>query len=603
MSRSVVNLEQVSKGFGPRVLLEEVSLGLAVGQRVGVVGRNGTGKTTLLQVLAGHEHPDSGRVTRARDLRLAVLHQADDLDPGATIGQVVLAGRPEHAWAGDPRVRDVITGLLVGLASVDGTGFERPVAALSGGERRRVALARLLTGEHDLLVLDEPTNHLDVEGIDWLARHLAARRETLVAVTHDRWFLDAVCTRTWDLEQGRVHEYEGGYAAYVLAKAERVRVAATEEARRQNLLRKELAWLRRGPPARTSKPRFRIDAANALIAGEPPARDSVSLVRFASSRLGRTVYELDGVSLHQAGRALLDGVAWQVGPGDRVGVVGVNGSGKTSLLRLLTGELAPSAGRVVRGATVRPGYLSQEVRELPDRQRVLESVEEVARFVDLGGGRTLGASSLCERFGFTGERLWTPVRDLSGGERRRLQLLRLLMRGPNVLLLDEPTNDLDIETLTALEDLLDGWAGTLLVVSHDRYFLERVCERTVALLGDARITDLPGGVEDYLQRRGSAYDGAPVVAGPGQRPGAATGASPPEQPSAPAEARAARKELARIERQLDKLAAREASLHEQLAMHATDYERVTSLDDALREAGAEREALEERWLLLAEQAG
>jgi len=577
---NLVNLEAVSKTYGTRSLLAEVSLGVAEGERIGVVGRNGDGKTTLVRVLARHEPPDAGRVTHTRDLRLGLLAQHDELDPAATVRAVVLGDRPEHDWAGDPRIRGVANALL-GEVPLDAA-----IGPLSGGERRRVALARLLVAEHDLLVLDEPTNHLDVEAIDWLAHHLAGLRSALLVVTHDRWFLDAVCERTWEVEGGRVHDYEGGYSAYVLAKAERSRVVAAEESRRQNLVRKELAWLRRGPPARTGKPRFRIDAANALIADEPPARDRVELVRFASARLGKTVLDVHDATLAVGGKPLLEHLTWQLGPGDRVGVVGVNGSGKTSLLRLLAGELRPAAGRLVVGKTVRVAYLPQEVgaEHLDPELRVLPAVEEVKRVVQLGKGRELTATQLIERFGFTGDRPWARVGDLSGGERRRLQLLRLLMTEPNVLLLDEPTNDLDIETLTALEDLLDGWAGTLVVASHDRYFVERVCDRDVALFGDHRLRDLPGGVDEYLDVRR-----------------ALTVAAPERSRESRGDTRAARKELTRVERRLDALSGREARLHEELARHAADYSRVAVLDTQLRALHDERAQLEESWLELAER--
>ncbi len=595
--RNLVNLERVSKGYGTRVLLDAVSLGVADGERIGVVGRNGDGKSTLLGVLAGQVPPDTGRTTHAGGLRLGLLAQHDALDPVATIRAVVIGTREAHEWAGDARVRDVLTGLLGGLEPAGfADGLDTVVGPLSGGERRRIALAALLIADHDLLVLDEPTNHLDVEGVDWLARHLAARKGALAVVTHDRWFLDAVCLRTWEVADGGVHEYDGGYSAYVLAKAERSRVAASDEARRQNLLRKELAWLRRGPPARTSKPRFRIDAANALIADEPVPRDSVELLRFASARLGRTVLELADVDYEIAGRRLLSGVTWSLAPGERVGVVGVNGSGKTTLLRLLSGTVAPTSGRVVTGVTVRIAFLSQEVTELPAGQRVLESVEEIARVLDLGKGRTLTAAQLCERLGFPGHRQWTPVGDLSGGERRRLQLVRLLMGEPNVLLLDEPTNDLDIDTLTALEDLLDGWAGSVVVVSHDRYFVERVCDRAVALLGDGDLRDLPGGVEQYLdlRRAGSAREAAPSSpAGGPARP-----STPPVDPRAAR--KEASKELTRVERLLARLSTEESRLHVDLAAHATDHLRVGELDARLRALAVERAELEHRWLELAE---
>ena len=596
---NLINLESVSKVFGLRVLLDEVSLGVGDGDRIGVVGRNGGGKTTLLRILGRLEPPDAGRVTHAGGLRVALLSQGDDLDPMMTIRQIVIGDRPEHEWAGDPRVRDVLTGLFGGLGMPGfPAGLDTVVGPLSGGERRRVALARELVRDHDLLLLDEPTNHLDVEGIYWLARHLAGRRNALVVVTHDRWFLDEVCTRTWEVTGGQVESYEGGYAAYVLAKAERTRVWAVEESKRANLMRKELAWLRRGPPARTSKPRFRIDAANALIADEPPARDPMELVKFATARLGRTVYELHGVTLTGGEKVLLDKADWNFGPGERIGLVGVNGSGKTSLLRLLLDEVGLAGGKVTRGLTVKPGHLSQEVKELPPKLRVLEAVEQVARSISIGK-KDFTASALLDKFGFSGEKQWTPVGDLSGGERRRLQLLRLLMGEPNVLLLDEPTNDLDIETLNQLEDLLDSWPGTLLVVSHDRYFLERTTDRVVALLGDGALRMLPRGIDEYLERRRDAIASAPPPQPASGAPaaGARTGAA-----VTAAESRAARKDLERIERRMKKIDAAEKALHSQLAQNATDYARVAELGGELRELEAERTVLEDEWLAAAESA-
>jgi len=597
---NLVNLEDVRLAYGTRTLLDGVSLGVAEGERLGVVGRNGGGKTTLLEVLARRRSPDGGRVTHTSGLRVGFLSQSDDLDPSISVRHAVVGARPEHAWRSDPRTRGLADALLAGL-DLDGL-----VGPLSGGERRRVALARLLVDDPDLLLLDEPTNHLDVEGVDWLAHHLAARRGALVAVTHDRWFLDAVCETTWEVADGSVHAYDGGYAAYVLAKAERSRVAAATEDRRQNLLRKELAWLRRGPPARTSKPRFRIDAANALIADEPAPRDSVELTRFAGARLGRTVYDVEDVSLRLGQRQLLDDVTWRLGPGDRVGIVGVNGAGKTSLLRLLRGELVPDTGRVVVGRTVQPAYLSQEVVELPAQVRALEAVEEVRSVIELGKGREITALQLAERFGFTGERMWTRVGELSGGERRRLQLLRLLMAGPNVLLLDEPTNDLDVETLNALEDLLDGWPGTLVVVSHDRYFLERVCDNVVGLLGDGALRDLPGGVDEYLALRAGAHGmGTAEPADAAVVPGSFGSGTPrPSQPAATAaDIRTARKELARIERSLSRLARESERLHGLLAEHATDHVRVAALDAELRAVAAQTAELEDEWLRAAEVVG
>ncbi|MCO5986859.1 ABC-F family ATP-binding cassette domain-containing protein [Actinoallomurus spadix] len=576
---NLINVEGLGKAYGPVPLLDDVSLGVSAGDRIGVVGRNGGGKSTLVSLLAGRIEPDSGRVTHTRGLRLGFLTQRDEFPDGATVRSVVFGDRAEHEWAGDARARDILAGLLPGVS------LDTPIRGMSGGERRRVALARLLVPETDLLVLDEPTNHLDIEAIAWLAGHLKDR--TLIVVTHDRWFLDEVTDRTWEVADGQVHRYEGGYSAYVLAKAERARIAASTEEKRRNLLRKELAWLRRGPQARTSKPKFRVDAANALIADEPPARDTVELVRFATARLGKTVYDVEDVTVRVGDRTLFERLTWQLGPGDRVGVVGVNGSGKTTLLRLLEGTVAPSAGRVIRGKTVQLAHLSQELGELDPARRVLESVEEIKRRISLGK-REFSASQMLERFGFRGDAQWTPVGDLSGGERRRLQLLRLLMAEPNVLLLDEPTNDLDIETLTELEDLLDGWPGSLVLVSHDRYFLERVSDHVVALLGDGRLALLPGGVDEYLDRRRRAE--------PEPRPVRAAAEPKPAKNSWQA-----KKELDRLERRIEKLGGREAELHELMAAHATDHEKLLELDAELKSVRAEREETEEQWLVLADE--
>jgi len=588
---NLVNLEAVSKSYGPALLLDRVSIGVAAGERIGVVGRNGAGKSTLLRLIMRREEPDAGRVTHTSGLRVGWVAQADDTDPAATVRECIVGDLPEHEWAGDSRARATFDGLFGGITLPGlAAGLDTVVGTCSGGERRRIALARELIRTLDLLVLDEPTNHLDVEGIAWLAGYLAQRQGSLLVVTHDRWFLDAVCTRTWEVEAGDVRSYDGGYAAYVLAKAERARVAAATEARRANLVRKELAWLRRGPPARTSKPRFRIEAANALIADEPPARNPLELASFAAARLGRTVYELEQVDLSAGRKTLLRGVTRAFAPGERVGLIGVNGSGKTSLLRLLGGQLKPNAGRVVRGITVRSAHLSQEVAELDPTERVLACVERVARVVRIGKvDRT--ASELLERFGFTGERQWAPVGDLSGGERRRLQILRLLMTGANVLLFDEPTNDLDIETLRVLEDTLDSFVGTLVVVSHDRYFLERTTDSVLALLGDGSLRMLPGGVEEYLRLRQEEIP-APATDKSGVAPR-------PARPPA-ADARAVRKELLRIERRLDRIAAEEARLHSELAANASDFVAVADLDGRLRALNEERAGLEEDWLSAAE---
>ena len=583
--RNLVNLKAVAKGYASRSVLRDITLGVSAGERIGVVGRNGDGKSTLLRLIAGTEDPDAGEVTRAGDLHLALLGQGDDLGVHPTIRAALVGDRADHEWAADATFRSVLDGLLGGVAMTRfPQGIDTPIATLSGGERRRIALARLLLDAPELLLLDEPTNHLDVEGVDWLARHLAARRGAMLVVTHDRWFLDAVCTATWEVADGEVHRYEGGYAAYVLARAERDRQSGAREDRRRQLVRKELAWLRRGPPARTAKPKFRIEAANALIADEPEARDRAELLRFATARLGDKVLDAEAVSVAYDDRRVLDKVTWRLGPGDRVALVGVNGSGKTTLIRLLGGELPPSSGHVDRGATVRLAHLSQDTAEIPGDLRVLESLEAVRGEATLSDGQEISAGMLCDRFGFRGAKARTLVRDLSGGERRRLQLMRLLMGEPNVLLLDEPTNDLDVDTLTALEDLLDGWPGTLVVVSHDRYFVERVCDDVFALTTDGAIRHLPGGIEQYVELRRAASETAP-------QPAAAKGAATPG-----ALQRASRKEAQRLERALDKLAASETELHEDMAASATDHARLRELQQQLTALAAEREALEAAWL-------
>jgi ABC transport system ATP-binding/permease protein len=593
---NLVNLEHVSKAYGVRPLLSDVSLGVAAGERVGIVGRNGDGKTTLLQVLTGQEPPDDGRVSTARGLHVGYLHQGDTLDDTHSVREAVLGGRPDHVWAAEPDTREVVTELLAGVE------LDRAVVGLSGGERRRCALAELLLREHDLLVLDEPTNHLDVEAVAWLAAHLAGLSSALVVVTHDRWFLDAVCQRTWEVHDGAVDSYDGGYAAYVLAKAERQRQSAASEVRRRNLARKELAWLRRGAPARTSKPKFRIEAAEALIGDEPPPRDRLELQRFATQRLGKDVIDVEDVDLARGDRILLSHATWRLGPGERVGLIGVNGAGKSSVLELLDGTLAPTAGRVKWGRTVSLQHLTQALDVLDPEGRVLPTIESIRRVTRTTTG-DITATAMLERFGFAGDRLTARIGDLSGGERRRFQLLRLLLDEPNMLLLDEPTNDLDIETLTVLEDFLDDWPGTLVVVSHDRYFLERVTDVVYGLLDDGRISLLPGGVDEYLHRRsGTSPPSRRELSAsdvPGEVPlggrGSATSAR-----AGSAEERAARKTLARVEKRLEQVAAREAELNAEVLAHAADHERLTALGGRLAELARERDALEAEWLEAAE---
>jgi ATP-binding cassette subfamily F protein uup len=619
---NLVNLEQAAKAYHERVLLDGVSLGVAAGQRIGVVGRNGAGKTTLLAALAGTASLDSGRTTRAGDVTVGHLPQSERL--AGSVASVVFGGIAEHEWAADPRSRAVVEALLGGI------DFHADVSSVSGGERRRTALAALLRRSYDLLLLDEPTNHLDIDAITWLAGYLRQYAPSYVVVTHDRWFLDMVTDETWEVAAGQVHAYEGGYSAYVLAKAERVRVAAAIDQRRRNLLRKELAWLRRGPPARTSKPKFRIEAANALIADEPPARDGVELARLAATRLGKTVVEITDVSASAGGRTLLDHVTWQLGPGDRVGVLGVNGTGKTTLLRLLAGtQPVPSdgdvrtTGRVVTGSTVQIGYLTQEPAAVDPDLRVLAAAERV-RGSALVGKRDLSVSQLLDRLGLSGDRQWTRIADLSGGERRRLQLLLMLLAEPNVLLLDEPTNDLDIDTLTELEDLMDGWPGSIVVVSHDRYFLERVTDHVLGLI-DGELAYLPGGIDEYLSRReqptrraGTSQgrtEGAMAVTAGARTCRNASGAermsgnggpaeaAPAEAAPAPTAARqrAGQKELARLERQIARLTDSEKRVAADLTDNVSDYARLIELGAELRGIQAERESLEERWLAVAEE--
>ena len=579
MARNLVNIEEVSKAFDIRPLLVKVSLGISEGERIGIVGRNGAGKSTLMRIITGEESPDAGRVTKSNATNIGYLAQIDKADPASTVGEVVLGDREKHEWAGDARIREIFTGLFGGF---DDHLFERTFGNLSGGEKRRVGLAKLLIDDIQLVLLDEPTNHLDVEGVAWLAAHLKKRTDLAVlVVTHDRWFLDEITDRTWEVVQGAVEEYDGGYSAFVLAKAERSRQASATEARRNNLIRKELAWLRRGAPARTTKPKFRVDAANELISAEPAPRDGSELLKFALNRLGKTVLETKDMQVKAGDKELLSHLTWNIGPGDRIGIVGINGAGKSTLMRVLASELQPAAGKLTTGITVKIAFLTQHLDELDPTWRVLEAVEKVAQFVELGKGKTLSASQLCERLGFDRDGQWTPVGDLSGGERRRLQLTRLLMDAPNVLMLDEPTNDFDIETLTELEDLLDSFGGTLLVVSHDRYFLERVCDRFVGLLGDLQLRDLPRGVDEYLELRNR--QNAPVQS-------LATKA----KTSNAAEERQLKKDLTRVERQIEKGKAEVIRLTSEL--ESATPENFLDVTAALAAVEAELATREEEWL-------
>ena len=582
---NVLNLESVSKAFDIRPLLDDVSLGVDQGERIGIVGRNGGGKSTLLKIMAGVLPPDQGRVSRSNSVHVGILSQTDSALAGATVREVVLGDLPIHEWAGNSRIREVLQGLFGGHSD---ELLDRNFHSLSGGERRRVNLAKLLVADLDLILLDEPTNHLDVEAVAWLASHLKSRNSlSVVVITHDRWFLDEISDQIWEVVDGQVLEYEGGYSAFVLSKAERTRQASVEDNKRNMLIRKELAWLRRGAPARTSKPKFRIDAANTLIANEPPPRNETELLNFATNRLGKTVFEFHQAKIAAGGLELLDDLYWNIGPGDRIGIVGVNGSGKTTLMKTLAGEHKISAGKLITGVTVQSAFLSQHLEELDPQWRVLEAVEKVANRVQLGNGKELSASQLCEKLGFNKDQQWTPVGDLSGGERRRLQLTRLLMDSPNVLLLDEPTNDFDVETLTALEDLLDSFGGTLIVISHDRYFLERVCDRFVGLVGDLQLRDLPRGVDEYLELRAEK-----------ENPRAGEDKSDQIQVVGIAQQKALKKEIARIEKQMERRADRIKEIQSLLEDVATDHQKLMELHSELEGLKREFEDLEMSWLEL-----
>ena len=578
---NLLNLESVSKAFDARALLDGISLGVNAADRIGIVGRNGGGKSTLLKVMAGIEPADSGRISKSGSVTIGILSQTDESDENSLVRDVVLGDSKVHEWAGDAKVREVLTGLFGGFSE---ELLDRKISYLSGGERRRVNLAKLLISDFDLILLDEPTNHLDVEGVSWLAQYLKRNSKlAVVVITHDRWFLDEVSEQIWEVVDGKVLAYEGGYSAYVLSKAERSRQITVEDGKRNALIRKELAWLRRGAPARTAKPKFRIDAANTLIANEPPPRNETELLNFAANRLGNTVFEIHQATIKAGDKDILDNLYWNIGPGDRIGVVGVNGAGKTTLFKALLSQINPTAGKITVGVTVKAAFLSQHLEELDPTWRVLEAVEKVANQVQLGNGKELSASQLCEKLGFNTDSQWTPVGDLSGGERRRLQLTRLLMDSPNVLLLDEPTNDFDVETLTALEDLLDSFGGTLLVISHDRYFLERVCDRFVGLLGDLTLRDLPGGVDEYLKLRGQSSQ--PM-----------TTSTPKTKSSNIVEIKEVRKEIAKYERAIAKFEEQIALLQSQQAELAFDHEKLATNMEELAALTREKNLTEENWL-------
>ncbi|MCI6207584.1 MAG: ATP-binding cassette domain-containing protein [Corynebacterium glucuronolyticum] len=595
---NLINLEKVSQSFGLKTLLDNVSLGVNSGDRVGVVGLNGGGKSTLINVLSGRLEPDSGRVSHMQDLRSAVVTQTPDLDESATIADNVIGplGLATHEWASNPRVRNVLSGL-----GITDLGLDTRVSDLSGGEKRRTSLAAALVRDLDIIILDEPTNHLDVEGVEWLASYLLSADMAVVVVTHDRWFLDTVANHTWEVHDGTVDVYEGGYNDWTFARAERARQADANEQRRQNLARKELAWLRRGAPARTSKPRYRIEAAEALIKNVPPPRDTVELLSFAKRRQGKVVVEVEDATISTPdGRPLVESLTWRLAPGQRIGLVGVNGSGKTTLLKALAGEHPLDSGRRVKGKTTHIGWLRQELDDLDENQRVIDSISDVKNYITVGD-KEISASQLAERLGFSPKRQRTPVRDLSGGERRRLQLTRVLMDEPNMLILDEPTNDLDIDTLQELEDILDSWAGTLVVVSHDRYLIERIADSTWALFGDGTLTNLPGGIDEYLARRkeSGASQHARVSTGTSET---APAEEDPDKLSG-AEFHALSKKMSSLERKIAKLDSELSSIDAKLAeaSASADTDAVIELAEKRNGVVAEKDALEEEWLELGEQ--
>lgn len=597
MATPLLVAEGLHLEYPTEIVFDSLSLGVEEGDRVGVVGRNGGGKTSLLKLLSGTVSPQDGRVIRRGGLRFGVLSQSDDLDPQMTVRESIVGDLSEHEWARDPRIRDIISGLVIDIP------WEATVGELSGGQRRRVDLAALLVGDWDLIALDEPTNHLDVEGIAWLAQHLKQRWPKnaggLLVVTHDRWFLDEVCTETWEVHDGIVEPFEGGYAAYVLQRVERDRMAAATEAKRQNLMRKELAWLRRGAPARTSKPKFRIDAANQLIEDVPPARNPIELQRLAVARLGKDVVDIEEAGVSFGDHQVLRGVTWRIAPGERTGILGANGVGKSTLLALICDTLAPTSGRVKRGKTVRIGMLDQQFSQLDDigSDRVREVLARTKTTFQVDG-KDLTPAQLLERLGFSKSHLSTRVDELSGGQKRRLQLLLLLLSEPNLIVLDEPTNDVDHEMLTAMEDLLDSWPGTLIVVSHDRYLLERVTDQQYAIL-DENLRHVPGGVDEYLRLRQEQVKTAGAADAPAD---AARTSVISDRALSGAELRAVQKELAATERKIEKLDQRIKSLHQDMASHdQTDFEGLSELTGELHRVSEEKDVLEEHWLELGER--
>lgn len=601
----LLGCDSVHLEYPTKLVLGDVTLGVFEGDRVGIVGRNGDGKSSLLRVLAGVQEPDAGRVTRTRGVEVGLLGQRDQLSDDETVHHAVVGDAPEYEWAASPRIREVLDGLIADVP------WEGLVGELSGGQRRRVDLAQLLVGTWDVLALDEPTNHLDMRTINWLANHLKTRWQrgqgALLVVTHDRWFLDEVCERMWEVHDGEVDPFEGGYSAYILQRVERDRQAAVIEDRRRNMARKELAWLSRGAQARSSKPRFRVEAARDLIADVPPVRNELELKRLAVARLGKQVVDvLDVTAGYQnvdgaAARPVLDDVTWLIGAGDRFGLLGANGAGKTTLLEVVQGKLAPSRGRVKIGQTVRFGVLSQQLDELrPHEQETIREVLSGFKRVYVVDGKETSPEKLCERLGFTTQQLWSRICDLSGGQKRRLSLLLTILAEPNVLILDEPGNDLDTDMLAIVEDLLDGWPGTLILVTHDRFLMERVTDQQFALI-NGHLRHVPGGVDEYLrlaEHAGAVGDDSPAAApSKKQAPAQPTGLSN-------AERQRLKKEVSSIERRLASKRERAEQLKASMAeVDPTDYQALEARQQEIDAAFAEVDELETAWLEASERLG
>ncbi len=600
----LIGCEKIGHEWPGKRVLKDQTLGVNEGDRIGIVGRNGDGKTTLLSILAQDLEPDEGSITYRGGITVGLLGQGDHLNDDDSLGHAIVGDAPAYEWAANARTREIVDELVGDL------DWEGRVGDLSGGQRRRADLARLLVGSWDVLCLDEPTNHLDLHAIRWLARHLQSRwpRGTgaLLVVTHDRWFLDEVCTSMWEVHDGICEPFEGGYSAYVQQRVERERQAEVMEERRQNMLRKELNWLAHGAKARTSKPKFRIDAAMALVENDPPLRNPIELRRMAMSRLGKQVMELRDVQLSYDDKPVLAGISWIIGPGDRVGILGENGAGKSSLLRVMCGEQRPSRGWVKIGKTVRFGVLGQRLDKLSqyDDWRVQELLGRYKRYYVVGG-KEQSPEQLAERLGFNRKELMSYLRDLSGGQRRRLALLCVLMEEPNVLILDEPGNDMDTDMLAVLEDLLDGWPGTLVMVSHDRSLMERVTDDQFALIGGT-LTHCPGGVDEYLDRLDALRELAPSASA--QAPASPTNASSASAVVPKGLSNAERRELKKrfdaVERRMAKLEDEPARLEAELAqVDPTNFELLLAKQAELDEARQLIEDLETEWLELSEKLG